>query len=102
MAETKRQTISEWVKQWDKSQWEAAEWREFLVQTLSDYEMSMERYHEVNTVCEKQKIEIESLEKQCKLLQRQLGLLQKILDVAERYSRPIVITEQGKKGDYFG
>ena len=98
MIKTKKATISEWVKNWGKDQWESAEWRQYLISTLADHESLMDRLVEAERICDKQKDEITLLEKQCKLLQQQLELLQKTLDVAERFSRPIVISDSRKEG----
>jgi hypothetical protein len=105
MAEMKKLKMSEWVTQWDRDQWESAEWRQYLASTLADYENQMERVVEAEKVCDRQKEEIQRLEEQCKLLQKQLALLQKTLDVAERFSRPIVLsdsTKSEKGGGFFG
>jgi uncharacterized protein HemX len=96
MAEIKKTTMSEFVKQWGSDQWNSVEWRKYLVSFLENYEEMQGRLFETETVCERQKEEIQSLEKQCELLQKQLTLLQKTLDVAEKFSRPIVISDSTK------
>jgi DNA-binding ferritin-like protein len=98
MIKTKKETMSEYVKNWGKDQWESEEWRQYLISTLADYESLMDRLAEAERICDKQKDEITSLEKQRKLLQRQLELLQKTLDVAERFSRPLIISDSRKIG----
>jgi hypothetical protein len=105
MVETKREGISEFVKRWGSDQWESAEWRQYLISFLDNYEEMMDRLSNYEMVCNKQKEEITSLEKQCELLHRQLKLLQKTLDVAERFSRPIIIPgaeKERKGGGLFG
>ena len=105
MAEVKKINMSEFVKQWDSDQWNSVEWRQYLISSLENYEEMQGRLFETETVCERQKEEIQSLEKQCELLQKQLALLQKTLDVAEKFSRPIVIsdpTKSEKGGAFFG
>ena len=93
MADVKNATLSEFVKKWGNDQWNSVEWRQYLVSFLEGYEEMQGRLFEAETVCEGQKKEIQSLEKQCELLQKQLTLLQKTLDVAEKFSRPIVISD---------
>lgn len=102
MAEINRERLSDLVKKWDEDQWRSAEWRQYLVSTVADYECLMERLLKAEELCSNQQEEIKCLEKQCALLQKQLSLLQKTLDIAERYSRPIVIPNQTKDGDFLG
>jgi uncharacterized protein HemX len=97
MVETKRERMSEFVKRWGSDQWESAEWRQYLVSYLANYEDMMDRLSNYEMVCDKQKEEITSLEKQCESLQKQLELLQKTLDVMERVTRPIIIPDSWKE-----
>jgi hypothetical protein len=93
MAEKKNERFSDWVRRWDKEQWDSVEWRTFLASQLEYYEAEIDRLSKL----ENHESTIEKQDEYIKLLERQLAVLQKTLDVAERYSRPIVISELGGK-----
>lgn len=84
MSEVKRERISEWAKRWDDSEWNSQEWRAFVVSLLRDGEEAMEKLNKIEPLYEEQ-------EKYIKYLERQLELLQKTLDIAEKFSRPIIL-----------
>ena len=81
----KQERLSEWVNQWDEAQWKAPEFRAFIVEQLRDYEIEREKLEEIMPIYEKQ-------EKYIQTLERQIELLQKTLDLAERFApRPIIM-----------
>jgi hypothetical protein len=85
MAEFKRERASVWVEKWDESQWNATEFRLYLVNCLRDAEAAQDRLSEIEPLYEEQARYI-------KYLERQLELLQKTLDLAEKFApRPIIL-----------
>lgn len=85
MVEIIREKNSQWVKRWDESQWNSPEWRRFVISLIEDGEVAMDELKEIKPIYEEQVRYI-------KLLERQLELLQKTLDLAEKLApRPIFI-----------
>lgn len=82
--EFKTERISEWVERWDDFQWNSKEWREYLLSLLRAGEEVRDKLDKIEPLYEKQAEYI-------KYLERQLELLQKTLDIAERFSRPIIL-----------
>lgn len=92
MAEVKSERMSELVERWDESQWNSVEWREFLIGYLRNGEIAQDRLSEIEPIYEKQIKYIVTLE-------RQIELLQKTLDLAEKFApRPIFIHSSGAEG----
>ena len=89
MIEVRRERNSEWVQRWDETQWGSAEWRQYLISLIRDGEIAQDRLHEIEPLYEAQDRHIKNLE-------RQLELLQKTLDIAEKYSRPIIIPRDSR------
>lgn len=96
MAEVKSQRFSDYVSNWGEDQWNSREWRSYLISNLRECEVSKDKLVETESLCERQKMTIESLEQQITVLERQLALLQKTLDIVERVSRPIVLPANGE------
>lgn len=88
MEEIKFERFSEQVQRWDESQWNAKEWRQYLFSVLRDGEKALDKVSELEPLCESQG-------KYIKYLERQLELLQKTLDIAEKFTRPIVLPGDG-------
>lgn len=89
MAEVER--LSEWVERWGESQWNSAEWRDFLLRCLRDWEIAEDRLSEIEPIYEKQIKYIVTLE-------RQIELLQKTLDLAEKFAPPSNFYSRERRG----
>lgn len=85
----KRERFSEWVSRWGEDEWSSPEWRRFLICEIEDGQKLKDKLAEIEPIYEKQALYIKDLE-------RQLELLQKTLEIVEKFSRPIVIP--GDKG----
>lgn len=96
MAEVKSQRFSDYVSNWGEDQWESRDWRQFLISSICELEDFKDKSAETESLCERQKKTIESLEQQINTLERQLNLLYKTLDIVERVSRPIVLSADGE------
>lgn len=83
-AEVKSESISEWARRWDDSQWNSREWRVLVTDLLREGEDAQEKLNELKPLYEEQARYI-------KYLERQLELLQKTLDIVEKFSRPIIL-----------
>jgi hypothetical protein len=83
----------EYVERWEEDEWGSPEWRRFLISHLSDLEIDNEKLTQkldaIMPVYEKQADYIKSLE-------RQLELLQKTLDLIEKYNPRYVISKDGE------
>lgn len=77
--------FSNWLKEWDEFQWNSPEWRQFLINEVGDLYETRHKMAELETLYEEQAKYIKSLEKQ-------LELLQKTLDIAEKFSPRSLIT----------
>ena len=85
MADMKRERTSEWMERWSEHEWGNAEWRHFIITLVHDAEIAQDKLNKIEPLCEEQ-------EKYIKYLERQLELLQKTLDIAEKFSpRPIIL-----------
>lgn len=84
VAEVKSESISEWASRWDDSQWNSREFRQFVVSLLREGEDAQKKLNALEPLYEEQ-------ERNIKYLERQLDLLQKTLDIAEKFSRPIIL-----------
>lgn len=83
--EIKQATTAEWVSRWDEEQWRSPEFRRFLISELEDAQKDREKLAEILPLYENQQKYIETLE-------RQIELLQKTLDLAEKFTpRPILL-----------
>lgn len=77
--------FSNWLEEWDESQWNSPEWRQFLKNEVKDLYETRHKLKELELRYEEQMKYLNTLEKQ-------LELLQKTLDIAEKFSpRPLVI-----------
>lgn len=85
MAEIKKERIVDWIKQWDESHWKSAAWRQYLISLLCNGDIARDKLSKIEPLYEEQ-------EKYIKYLERQVELLQKTLDIAEKFTRPIVLT----------
>jgi hypothetical protein len=74
---------SQWVAEWDESQWNSQEWRHYLTSILRDYERDRDKLRTIEPLYEKQT-------EQIILLERQLELLQKTLDIAEKFAPRLI------------
>lgn len=87
----KQERISEWMRRWGEDEWSSHEWRQFLICEIKDGQKAKDKLAEIEPLYEKQTLYIKDLE-------RQLELLQKTLDLAEKFSpRPIFISSEGGK-----
>ena len=84
MVEMKRERTSEWMARWGENEWGSAEWRQFIITLVRDDEITQAKLNEIEPLYEEQG-------KYIKYLERQLELLQKTLDIAEKFSRPIIL-----------
>ena len=90
MAKIERERTSEWINQWDESQWSSREWRQYLVSIICDGDIAQEKLSKIEPLYEEQ-------EKYIKLLERQLELLQKTLDIVEKFTpHPIILSERSE------
>ena len=96
MAEVKSQRFSDYVSDWGEDQWQSREWRTYLISTLRECETLNDKLVATESLCERQKMTIENLENQMAVLERQLTLLHKTLDIVERVSRSIVLPANGE------
>ena len=85
MVEFKRERISECVERWDDSEWNSKEMRTFLISVLRDVADAQDKLNKIEPLYEEQG-------KYIKYLERQLELLQKTLDIAEKFTpRPVIL-----------
>lgn len=89
MAEFKSERTSEWVARWGDNEWNSKEYRDFIIRCVQDGEEAQCNLNKIEPLYEEQ-------ERYIKYLERQLDLLQKTLDIAERYSRPIILPGSGE------
>ena len=88
--EIKQATTAEWVSRWGEEQWRSLEFRRFLIDELEDAQKDREKLAEILPLYENQQKYIETLE-------RQIELLQKTLDLAEKFApRPIFTHVDGE------
>lgn len=81
----KTERFSEWMSRWGENEWSSPEWRQFLICEIEDGYKVRDKLAEIEPIYEKQALYIKELE-------RQLELLQKTLDLAEKFTpRPLVI-----------
>jgi hypothetical protein len=81
----KTEAFSDWVKRWDESQWNSPEWRQFLIGEIEDFYATRDKLNKIEMLYEAQAEYVKTLE-------RQIELLQKTLDLAEKFTpRPLVI-----------
>lgn len=85
MVEFKRERTSEWMERWGENEWGSTEWRQFIITLVRDAEIAQDKLNKIEPLYEEQ-------EKYIKYLERQLELLQKTLDIAEKFTpRPIIL-----------
>lgn len=85
-----KERIVDWINRWDESQWSSREWRQYLISLIVDGDIARQKLSEIEPLCEKQ-------DKYIKELERQLGLLQKTLDIVEKLTpRPIILSERSE------
>jgi hypothetical protein len=84
MAEIKSERTWEWMQRWGENEWGNAEWRQFIISLVRDAGIAQDKLNEIEPLYEEQG-------KYIKYLERQLELLQKTLDIAEKFSRPIIL-----------
>ena len=85
-----RESFAVWVKHWGEDQWGSPEWRQFLISEVEDIHINREKLAEMELLCDKQTKYIKELEKQ-------LEMLQKTLDLVEKYTpRPIILPQNGE------
>lgn len=90
MFERIKERNSDWIRRWDDSQWNSAEWRALLINILHDAEIAQDKLSELEPLCERQEKYIDYLEKH-------LELLQKTLELAEKFTpRPIILHKDGE------
>lgn len=83
--EIRKERLVEWIRRWDESQWSSSEWRKYLLDIISDSDVAQDKLSEIEPIYEEQAKYIKNLE-------RQIELLQKTLDLAEKLApRPIMI-----------
>lgn len=86
---------SEWMRNWDDEMWNSPQWRSHLINIVEGLENNLFWLSEVEK--EKDIIQAEN-EKQAKyieLIERQMVLLQKTLDVVERCAPAKIIIKDG-------
>lgn len=88
MAEKRIERNSEWVQRWSEHEWGSAEWRQFIISLIREGEIAQDKLNEIEPLYKEQ-------ERYIKHLEKQLELLQKTLDIAEKYSRPIILPGNG-------
>ena len=76
--EFKKERTSEWMEKWDENEWGSAEWRRFVISLIRDGEIAQDKLNVIEPIYEEQGKYIKNLE-------RQLELLQKTLDIAEKF-----------------
>lgn len=82
--------FAEWVEQWEDFQWNSPEWRDLLIKELWELCDLKDKLNNIEPLYEEQV-------KYIKTLERQLELLQKTLDIAEKFApRPLVISGLGE------
>lgn len=74
---------SQWIEEWDESQWNSKEWRCYLISILREFEIDRDKLRTIEPIYETQTELI-------KLLERQVELLQKTLDIAERFTPRLI------------
>ena len=84
MVERSRERISEWMQKWSEHEWGSVEWRQYVISLVYEGEKAQDELNKIKPLYEEQARYIKHLE-------RQLELLQKTLDIAEKFSRPIFI-----------
>jgi hypothetical protein len=80
---------AEWIKSFEKEEWDSPAHRQYIIGCIEDGEEAQRKLNEIMPIYEKQCKYVE-------LLERQLELLQKTLDLAEKM-RPRLIMVEGDK-----
>ncbi len=84
MTEKIRERNSEWAQRWSEHEWGSSEWRQFIIALIREGEIAQDKLNEIEPLYKEQ-------ERYIKYLERQIELLQKTLDIAEKFSRPIIL-----------
>ena len=77
--QVKGEEFSEWLKGWNEEQWNSPEWRCRLIRDVASFSKRVDKLEEIEPIYEKQGEYIKTLE-------RQLELLQRTLDIAEKFA----------------
>ena len=84
MVEMKRERTSEWMERWGENEWGSTEFRQFILNLVRDAEITQDKLNEIEPLYEEQG-------KYIKCLERQLELLQKTLDLVEKFAPRTII-----------
>lgn len=90
MAEVKfektKERMWEWAERWSDHEWNSPEWRQFVISLIRDGEEAQAKLNEIEPLYEEQVRYIN-------LLERQMELLQKTLDLAEKLAPRLTILQ---------